>query len=344
LSPTPISPCVRGLDDTYIFEPPKSDRISLSEGRKHSSDRGANRHCPLRAADRYGQQIALVDGALDVDNRRSWTFEALASDAKRVAHALLERFAFGDHIALWAANCPDWVLIELGAAFAGIVLVPVNPAFLGRELDHVLRKSAARGIIVQDVYRGRNLVDVVEEIAGTLPELDAIVPLSTWKDFLGAATGEGSLPTVRANDMAQIQFTSGTTGMPKGACLTHRGLANNGRIYAEAIGARSGDVWINPMPMFHTAGCGLVTLGALQTGGAHVIPPGFKADDMLELFERERGTIMLCVPTMLIRHIAPLYVFCGRTCWRPSCGPRARMQPPARYKRTSAPCRRVRLL
>jgi fatty-acyl-CoA synthase len=90
----------------------------------------------LRAADRYGQQIALVDGALDVDNRRSWTFEALASDAKRVAHALLERFAVGDHIALWAANCPDWVLIELGAAFAGIVLVPVNPAFLGRELDH----------------------------------------------------------------------------------------------------------------------------------------------------------------------------------------------------------------
>jgi acyl-CoA synthetase (AMP-forming)/AMP-acid ligase II len=70
----------------------------------------------LRAADRYGQQIALVDGALDVDNRRSWTFEALASDAKRVAHALLERFAPGDHIALWAANCPDWVLIELGAA------------------------------------------------------------------------------------------------------------------------------------------------------------------------------------------------------------------------------------
>jgi fatty-acyl-CoA synthase len=104
----------------------------------------------------------------------------------------LERFATGDHIALWAANCPDWVLIELGAAFAGIVLVPVNPAFLGRELDHVLRKSAARGIIVQDVYRGRNLVAVVEEIAGTLPELDAIVPLSTWKDFLGAATGEGS--------------------------------------------------------------------------------------------------------------------------------------------------------
>ena len=255
----------------------------------------------LRAADRYGQQIALVDGALDVDNHRSWTFEALASDAKRVAHALSERFAPGDHIALWAANCPAWVLIELGAAFAGIVLVPVNPAFLGRELDHVLRKSAARGIIVQDVYRGRNLVDVVEEIAGTLPELDAIVPLSTWKDFLGAATGEGSLPTVRANDMAQIQFTSGTTGVPKGACLTHRGLANNGRIYAQAIGARSGDVWINPMPMFHTAGCGLVTLGALQTGGAHVIPPGFKADDMLELFERERGTIMLCVPTMLIR-------------------------------------------
>src|SRR5258708_5790723 len=78
-------------------------------------------------------------------------------------------------------------------------------------------------------------------------------------------------------------------------------LANNGRIYARTIGAGPQDIWINPMPMFHTAGCGLCTLGALQTGGAQVLPPGYDPELMLSLFEQERGTIMLCVPTMLIR-------------------------------------------
>jgi fatty-acyl-CoA synthase len=109
------------------------------------------------------------------------------------------------------------------------------------------------------------------------------------------------LPQVAPDDIAQIQYTSGTTGFPKGALLPHRGLVNNGRFYALAIGATPEDVWVNPMPMFHTAGCGLLTLGALQTGGTHVIPAGFDPALMLGLFEAERGTIMLSVPTMLIR-------------------------------------------
>jgi fatty-acyl-CoA synthase len=108
------------------------------------------------------------------------------------------------------------------------------------------------------------------------------------------------LPAVGPEDIAQIQYTSGTTGFPKGAQLPHRGLANNGRFYARRIGAGVDDVWVNPMPMFHTAGCGLVTLGALQTGATHVLAQGFDADLMLELIEAERGTITLSVPTMLI--------------------------------------------
>ena len=106
-------------------------------------------------------------------------------------------------------------------------------------------------------------------------------------------------------------------GTPKGARLTHRGLANNARFYARTIGAGESDVWINPMPMFHTAGCSLCTLGALQTGGRHVLPPAYDPELMLRLFEEERGTIFLSVPTMLIRMLdAPSGVDRDLSSWR----------------------------
>lgn len=254
----------------------------------------------LRAARIHGDGVALIDGQVDRGARRRWTFNELAADAQRVAHALLGHFEPGQHVAVWAGNRPEWALIEFGAALAGLVLVTVNPAYLAKELAYVLEQSQASGIIVQDHYRGRDLCDLIDSVRPTLPRLKHVIPLSGWNAFLAAAP-EGTLPTVSPDAVAQIQYTSGTTGFPKGACLTHRGLANNGRLYARAIGAGPGDIWINAMPMFHTAGCGLATLGALQTGGTQVMAPGFEAGHMLDLFEQEHGTTMICVPTMLIR-------------------------------------------
>jgi fatty-acyl-CoA synthase len=249
---------------------------------------------------RYGEAVALVDGCGQPETRRRWTFRALAEESHRVAQALLQRFEPGDHVAIWSSNCPEWAMIEFGAAMAGLVLVTVNPAYLVQELTHVLRQSQSKGIIFENHYRGRDLSSVLREAQADLPELKFVLPLSDWDAFV--ASGEdAALPAISANDIAQIQYTSGTTGFPKGACLRHGGLANNGRLYAETIGARPGDVWINAMPMFHTAGCGLATLGALQTGGTHVMAPGFDGAQMLDLFEQERGTITLCVPTMLTR-------------------------------------------
>jgi acyl-CoA synthetase (AMP-forming)/AMP-acid ligase II len=128
-----------------------------------------------------------------------------------------------------------------------------------------------------------------------------VVALSGWDDFLTRADPSRELPSVEPGDTAQIQYTSGTTGTPKGAELTHRGLVNVARFYAMANGAGPDDTWVNPMPMFHTAGCGLATLGELQTGGAQVLPPEFDAALMLDAVESERGTVVLSVPTMLIR-------------------------------------------
>jgi fatty-acyl-CoA synthase len=251
------------------------------------------------AAGRWGQQTALVAPGAD-GHRRTWTFDELLSHAERTARALLQRFGPGEHIAIWAANLPEWPLVEFGAALAGLTLVTVNPAYRSAELTHVLRQSKAVGILVQPRYRGADLLSAVESVRPELPQLRDVVDLSRREEFLAGA-GDGDLPAVAPGDIAQIQYTSGTTGFPKGAMLPHRGLVAVSRMFAEVNGAGPEDVWVNPMPMFHTAGCGLATLGALQTGGRHVLPHGFDPAQMLDLFKAERGTLMLSVPTMLIR-------------------------------------------
>jgi fatty-acyl-CoA synthase len=251
------------------------------------------------AARRWGPETALVAPG-DGGRRRTWSFAGLHDDAERVARALLARFTPGEHVAIWAANSPEWVLVEFGAALAGLTLVTVNPAYRAAELTHVLRRSRARGVVVQPRYRGADLLAVVASARPDLPELRDVVDLSRWEEFLTSAA-DGDLPAVTPGDIAQIQYTSGTTGFPKGAMLPHRGLVAVSRMFAEVNRVTADDVWINPMPMFHTAGCGLATLGALQTGGTHVLPAGFDAAQVLDLLAAERGTLLLSVPTMLIR-------------------------------------------
>ncbi|GAA0844442.1 class I adenylate-forming enzyme family protein [Streptosporangium amethystogenes subsp. fukuiense] len=254
----------------------------------------------IRAASRWGGRTALVEGVVG-EHARRWTFEELLEDSIRVARALLRRFSPGERLAVWAGNGPEWIQLEFGAALAGLTLVTVNPAFRQAELSYVLEQSRASGIVVQPRYRSTELLPMADAVRdGT--QVREVISLGDWDEFRAAESGaRDGLPHVAPRDPAQIQYTSGTTGRPKGALLSHRGLVANGRRYATVAGAHPNDVWVNPMPLFHTAGCGLVTLGALQTGGCHVIPAGFDADLMLDLFEAERGTIMLSVPTMLIR-------------------------------------------
>ena len=302
-----------------------------SEVSSHLSYQPADRSEPVleisigealrNAAAAWPGRVALVEGSANKAARRRWTFEALLADAETVARALLLHFRPGEHVAIWASNLPEWVLMEFGAALAGLTLVTVNPAYLGPELAFVLKQSRACGIIVQDSYRNRDLLATVQDVRDALPALRTIISLSSWPEFVGSARvgarAGDLLPSVSPADIAQIQYTSGTTGTPKGARLTHRGLANNARFYARTCGAGESDIWVNPMPMFHTAGCSLCTLGALQTGGRHVLPPAYDPELMLSLFEEERGTILLSVPTMLIRMLdAPSGVDRDLSSWR----------------------------
>lgn len=251
------------------------------------------------AADVPGRP-AVVAWSQQPGERRAWTYAELLRDAERVAQALLARFEPGEHIAVYAPNVPEWLLLELGAGLAGLVLVTVNPANRAGELEYVLRQSRSAGVFFLKSFRGNPMSDWVTQVRRGLPELREAIPFEDWEGFL-ASTGAGkSLPEVRPDDPAQIQYTSGTTGSPKGALLHHRGLTNNSRIYARMIELQEGDVYAHAMPFFHTAGCVMATLGTIQARAMHAFLPAFEPGRLLELMEQEGATHMLGVPTMMI--------------------------------------------
>jgi fatty-acyl-CoA synthase len=253
------------------------------------------------AAARFGSADALVEGTPDLpDDRRRWTFDELLADAERVAGALLERFQPGERVAVWAPNIPEWVLLEFGAALAGIVVVTVNPAYQPKELEYVLRQSGSSGIFLVPEFRGNPMATSLEEVRPGLPALRESILFTEWDAFMATAPAAAQLPEVRPSDPVQIQYTSGTTGFPKGAFLTHRGLTNNSRYFAMITEMQAGDTVVNPFPMFHTAGCALGVLGAVQAGACLVPVYAFEPGLMLELIEAERAEIAMGVPTALL--------------------------------------------
>ena len=252
------------------------------------------------AAERAAGTAALVEGVAERTERRRWSYGDLLADSERAARALLGRFAPGERVAVWAPNCPEWVLLEFGAALAGLTLVTVNPALRAREVAHVLGQSRAHGVVHAPAYRGADLAQTLAEIRGGLPGLREVISLADWDEFLRSGSATERLPEVHPDDAAQIQYTSGTTGFPKGAVLSHRGITNNGRFCAQILRLAPGDVWVNPMPMFHTAGCVLLTLGPVQRLATQVVVPGFEPGLMLNLIETERSALLGGVPTMLL--------------------------------------------
>jgi fatty-acyl-CoA synthase len=250
------------------------------------------------AAARAPGKAALIEG--DQDRRRQWTYAELLAEAERAARALLTRFTPGERVAVWAQNSPEWIILEFGAALAGLTLVTVNPAYQGDELVHVLGDSAADGLF----HAGGRQHDVLAGVRGRLPRLRDVLSFGEWDAFTAsggtpAPTGR-PLPDVAPSSTAMVLYTSGTTGRPKGAMLTHRGLTNNARLAFEAGGIGPDDVEINPMPLFHVGGSVLFTLGPVQATATQVLMPRFSPALELELIEAHRVTVLCGVPTMLM--------------------------------------------
>jgi acyl-CoA synthetase (AMP-forming)/AMP-acid ligase II len=244
--------------------------------------------------------IALVEGAVDPAARRRWSYAELLEASERAARALLGRFAPGDRIAVWAGNVPQWVILEMAAGLAGITIVTVNPALRPQELAYVLGQSRADGIFLVPAYRGNLMAEMVQQVRGDLPALREVVSFADWEAFCAEASADRPLPEVSPHAPAQIQYTSGTTGFPKGAVLHHRGIVNNARLYTARLGLVPGNVQLSAMPLFHTAGCVMSVLGAVVTRGTLILPPYFDPGLMLELIAAEQPAALLGVPTMLI--------------------------------------------
>ena len=137
-------------------------------------------------------RLALVEGSADPAARRTWTYAELLAVAERAARALLARFAPGDRIAVWAPNCPEWMLLQHGVSLAGMVLVTVNPALRARELRYVLAQSRAAGIFFAGSYRGFDMASAVEGLRAGLPDLREAIPLSSWDTFVASGDSASS--------------------------------------------------------------------------------------------------------------------------------------------------------
>ena len=252
------------------------------------------------AAAQAPRTTALVQGAVDPAARRRWSYAELLEASERAARALLGRFAPGDRVAVWANNIPEWVILELAAGLAGITIVTVNPALRPQELTYVLGQSQADGIFLIPAYRASPMAEMVQQVRRDLPALREVVSFADWDAFCAEAAPGRALPVVSPDAAAQIQYTSGTTGFPKGAVLHHRGVVNNARLYTARLGLGRGSVFLSAMPLFHTAGCVMSVLGAAVTRGTLILPPYFDPGLMLELVAAERPGILLGAPTMFI--------------------------------------------
>ncbi|WP_319455947.1 MULTISPECIES: class I adenylate-forming enzyme family protein [unclassified Mycobacterium] len=250
-------------------------------------------------AQTHAEQTALVGVRHDGSPARL-TYAQLCDEAARVATALSALTERGGCIALWAPNVLEWNIIQYGSALAGMVLVALNPALRAEELRYALTHSRAAVLIHADTNRDDDLAAVVDSVAPGLPSLICISlsERDRWQAAEVSSAVLDSAPT-DPDDAMMLQYTSGTTGRPKGVLLKHRSLVNVAKLTLEAVGVEHGSVCLNPLPMFHTAGCVIATLGPLWIGGTAVVVERFRPGPVLETLRREHVSVLFYVPTIL---------------------------------------------
>ncbi len=254
----------------------------------------------LRAsAARLPDQVALKELDYGGNTCRSWTYVELLADAERLARALASRHAEGSRIAVYANNVPEWILLELACGLAGVILVTVNPAYQKNELKYVLEQSRSEAIYYVADFRGNPMQEIADGVCKDLPAISHRI-LLTDHASLFAGEDVGELRDPAPGDSVQIQYTSGTTGFPKGALLHHRGLVRNALDAMERGGLEPGDTFVHNMPLFHTTGCAILVLGGLGKGCTMLLAPMFDPAVIAEVIERERTKFILGVPTMLV--------------------------------------------
>ncbi|NLU81690.1 AMP-binding protein [Rhodococcus sp. HNM0569] len=261
----------------------------------------------------YGERDAVVD----VQSGRRWTYREFGADVDALAAGLMARgIVAGDRVAIWAPNCPEWTLVQYATAKIGAILVNVNPAYRTFELEYVLKQSGVRMIVCTAEFKGCDYPAMVREASANAPTLEYVAVIGTdeWDSLRhdgvrAHAEDPDRLAAVQASlsadDPINIQYTSGTTGFPKGATLSHHNILNNGYFVGELCHYSADDRICIPVPYYHCFGMVMGNLAATSHGAATVIPaPAFDPAATLEAVQRERCTSLYGVPTMFIAELA----------------------------------------
>jgi fatty-acyl-CoA synthase len=267
-----------------------------------------------RAAARWAGREALVVRHQQI----RWTYAELKTHVDALAAGLIALgLEPGDRVGIWSPNNAEWVLTQFATAKAGLILVNINPAYRLVEVEHALRKSGCTALITATQFKNSDYLGMIRPLVeqGRLPKLRTVIHLGDGSEdgmisFADAASRGGAAERTHLEDVAgrlqfddpiNIQFTSGTTGLPKGATLTHHNILNNGFFVGEAMGLTDTDRLCIPVPLYHCFGMVLANLAAVTHGTAMVFPSeSFAPLAVLETVEAERCTALHGVPTMFI--------------------------------------------
>jgi fatty-acyl-CoA synthase len=250
------------------------------------------------------------EALVEVASGRRWTWRELEDDVDRVAKGLMAAgVEKGDRVGIWAPNCAEWTLVQYAAARAGAVLVNVNPAYRTHELSYAINQSGLALMVAATSFKSSDYTAMLREVAPQCPDLRRVVHIGTddWDALVagGADVSDEALreraTSLHPDDPINIQYTSGTTGYPKGATLTHRNILGNGFMTTELIGLGPDDRLCIPVPFYHCFGMVMGNLGCTSHGTTMVIPaPGFDPETTLRTIAEERCTGVYGVPTMFI--------------------------------------------
>ncbi|MER7399942.1 AMP-binding protein [Streptomyces sp. NPDC000151] len=261
------------------------------------------------AIERFGDREAMVD----VAGGRRWTYEQFGRAVDEVARGLLAKgVGKGDRVGIWAPNCPEWTLVQYATARIGAVMVNINPAYRVHELAYVLNQSGVEVLVSAVTHRTSDYRRMVAEVRADAARLREVVYIAdpSWEELLAAGT---AVPAARVAEIAatldpddpiNIQYTSGTTGFPKGATLSHRNILNNGYWVGETVGYTEADRVCLPVPFYHCFGMVMGNLAITSHGACSVIPaPAFDPAATLRAVQQERCTSLYGVPTMFIAEL-----------------------------------------
>jgi fatty-acyl-CoA synthase len=259
-----------------------------------------------RAAALWGDVEAVVSAHLPGGREVRWTYGELDRLSERLAAALLAAgFAPGERVAIWGPNDPVWTLLEYAMAKAGLVIVAINPLYKRAELVHALNTASVVGVFHADEAGGQALGDLLDQVAAETPTLRARYSFSAGvRELLAAAQEAWAPPAVDPFSVFMIQYTSGTTGAPKAAQLSHAGVGTTARNSYRCWGFGPGDRVCHGFPLFHVGGSGNSTPGALYVGATTLPLYVFKADQALDVLEREACAGFIGVPAMLTAMLA----------------------------------------